>query len=445
MLAPPRPNTPVPVLDYQQIRTSNPATSQLPNEKEQGRESLVEGDGGRREQPQDMKEDTNKTPGTGQEMPPAVPLATLLVSQASPSPITYTVSIQSTPAATLIPEGDPRADIGKPNRPTFDDAKVESAALPGVNQDTSKMGELSKPGPPASSEEPSALPAVTVNTPLPGQNQANPIIGDLASLPVPLSPPPPPALVDSPASTSSLSSAPTPSVVQSSTFSSVSTESRRSTETSLTMSSSTFTPSPVTSFVTITRSTQAKEEAPITSALTGTFPTSAAITSIIPTNGANPQAIAVAQSVTGILSSMTVMATASLTPTIQPSSEEDGTILHPTARTLLILFVILGALSILIAIVVCMMTRSHRKRSRAQKQAFANQNPYDAPNAPVGVTTHISANPNDNPFLTVSEKAIVDRAASPDGASGLNNASSISDAITAFINKSRRMTYKISP
>ena len=74
------------------------------------------------------------------------------------------------------------------------------------------------------------------------------------------------------------------------------------------------------------------------------------------------------------------------------------------------------------------------------------QNPYNASSDRIGVTTHISASPNDNPFLTVSEKAIIDRAASPDGAiTDANTSSSFSDAISSFVKKSRRLTYKISP
>lgn len=74
-----------------------------------------------------------------------------------------------------------------------------------------------------------------------------------------------------------------------------------------------------------------------------------------------------------------------------------------------------------------------------------NQEQFQASSDHVGVTTQISANLNDNPFLTASEKAIVDTAAPPDGTSDVNNSASISDAISSFIQKSRRLTYKISP
>jgi len=74
-----------------------------------------------------------------------------------------------------------------------------------------------------------------------------------------------------------------------------------------------------------------------------------------------------------------------------------------------------------------------------------NRNSYDASNDRLGVTTHIFADPNENPFLTASERAIIDTAASPDGASDPNNSSGISVAISSYIKKSRRLTYKISP
>jgi precorrin isomerase len=77
---------------------------------------------------------------------------------------------------------------------------------------------------------------------------------------------------------------------------------------------------------------------------------------------------------------------------------------------------------------------------------MANQTPYDASSDRVGVTTHISATSvNENPFLTASEKAIIDRAASSSGDPDAMKQLNFSDAISSFINKSRRLTYKISP
>jgi hypothetical protein len=64
----------------------------------------------------------------------------------------------------------------------------------------------------------------------------------------------------------------------------------------------------------------------------------------------------------------------------------------------------------------------------------------------VAVTTHVTVAPHDNPFLTASEKAIIDTASS-DGASekNLEKSSSFSDAVNSFVEKSRSLAYKISP
>lgn len=102
-------------------------------------------------------------------------------------------------------------------------------------------------------------------------------------------------------------------------------------------------------------------------------------------------------------------------------------------------------MSIIVAIVISIMVRSHKRRSGASKNNARHQGPYDASDDRTGVTTHISADPNDNPFLTASEKAIINRAASPDGEIDMNNSSRFADAISSFINKSRSLTYKISP
>ncbi|XPS79435.1 hypothetical protein M3J09_011418 [Ascochyta lentis] len=390
-------------------------------------------------------------PRRGQDTPPPIPLAAPSASQAPAPQTVYTISFLPAPAATLIPDGGTRAGIeGLPgqnqNKPNLDGAKIEAETLPGVNQDTSNMGEPLNPGVQVNPKQPSAAPEITVNRPLPGQNQANPIMGEPAPLPVPSPLPPPLTVVQSPAPQPSSSRAPTPSSVLSTNTSTAPSDSRKSTQTSSAVLSSTATPLSVATFVTITRSNQGKEQAPVTTlSLTSAFPTPIISASVIPMDTATPQAIAVVQSISGMLSSATMVATATLTPAVLSSDQQDGGILHPTARILLIVFVILGALSILIAIVVCMMVRSHKRHSRAQKQAVISQNPYDASSDRIGVTTHISANSNDNPFLTTSEKAIIDRAASPNGTPDMNYSSSISDAITSFINKSRRLTYKISP
>ncbi|KAF3005832.1 hypothetical protein E8E13_008559 [Curvularia kusanoi] len=120
------------------------------------------------------------------------------------------------------------------------------------------------------------------------------------------------------------------------------------------------------------------------------------------------------------------------------------------ARTMLILFVILGALSMIIAIIAFTLIRSRKKRSRAEAQARIENNintPTTPPIDKIGVTTHISAETTDNPFLTASEKAILNRVSQSE-IGGLNPSSQstrFSDAVNLFIEKSRRLTYKISP
>ena len=77
-----------------------------------------------------------------------------------------------------------------------------------------------------------------------------------------------------------------------------------------------------------------------------------------------------------------------------------------------------GAAAILLAFGIVMMMRSHKKRSEPM-QREPGDIPFDGSSdqSEYRVMTHISANNaiNDNPFLTESEKAIVTRAASPDG------------------------------
>jgi hypothetical protein len=126
----------------------------------------------------------------------------------------------------------------------------------------------------------------------------------------------------------------------------------------------------------------------------------------------------------------------------------------------------LGAISILIAFgVVCIMRRN-RKRAQSRQQRPSNEELKT--DTGYGVTTLISANESldKNPFLTESEKAIVTRAATPDGELGVStdpstfdeceilitaqeNTTSPSarfiDAVNSFVAKSRRLTYKITP
>ncbi|OSS54780.1 hypothetical protein B5807_01401 [Epicoccum nigrum] len=127
------------------------------------------------------------------------------------------------------------------------------------------------------------------------------------------------------------------------------------------------------------------------------------------------------------------------------SAMSNGGGLNPMARTLLIVFVILGVLSLVVAIIIFVMINSRRKRSRTETQASNGPDTPTAQDDTIGVTTHITAEPSDNPFLTASEKAIVSRLSVPNTMENPNAHTRFSDAVSSFIEKSRRMTYKISP
>jgi hypothetical protein len=217
------------------------------------------------------------------------------------------------------------------------------------------------------------------------------------------------------------------------------------------VSSSPLSLSSVTSFVTLTRSEQGKENS---------SPTLAPPSIVKPTITATPQAIAVGQSLTVIFSSTGTIAAASSTATAVADTQ-GGSSLHPTMRTLLIVFVILGkssltlsnqtvtyvsigVLSLIVAIIAFTLVRSHRRRS-AQQQNMRDLPASDRPNERIGVTTHITAEPNDNPFLTASEKAIISTASTDAVSENVKNSSRFSDAVSSFIEKSRSLTYKISP
>lgn len=78
-----------------------------------------------------------------------------------------------------------------------------------------------------------------------------------------------------------------------------------------------------------------------------------------------------------------------------------------------------------------------------QEKALKAQASID--DSKIGNTTQISAEANENPFLTASEKAIINRASAAKDAPDVNSPSRFSDAVSSFIEKSRRLTYKISP
>ena len=355
MLTPRWPDTPVLVLDTHLVRKRDLTISNDRNG--QRRDGLMDEVGGRRGQPGEMLKGVNATTGSagraGQEQPH--PTASVLpVSQARPTRTTYIVSVQSTQSAATRSEGGARVEIEalpgqNQDKPSLDDVKIQPQVLPGVNQDTSNMGEVPKP---VTAATPTSAPAITVDRPLPGQNQANPIMGEVLPLPAPTAPAPPtlptlpsqppplPPPVSSTSSALSPSSEVSASLLQATMVSTSLASSTVSMPVSI-ITSSMFTPSAITSFVTITRSEQGKEGSKATLALSSTLPSSISETSTDQTESATPQAVAVAQSIPGVISATTAIATITLTPTAT-ASDQGGSILHPTARTLLILFVILG-------------------------------------------------------------------------------------------------------
>ncbi|KAF3044624.1 hypothetical protein E8E12_005382 [Didymella heteroderae] len=503
-------NFPVQVLDRPLIQERNTDTSSGPDEK--GREGLVGGDRRPGRQSEDMIKNINvnsTSNSSAQERTRPTPATFPAPKQLPSSLATYAVAVQATSSATSRPEGGARVEIGSlPGqnqiKPSLDDAKIDAPALPGVNQDTSNMGDAPKPVMPAADGNdlppPPGPPAMTVDKPLLGQNQAMPPAAPGPPAPggppgppgslggpqppgtpgrSPLSPgpstqaspglpaPPPPSAPSGPPGPPGLSRPPmaappppgppppaaaappppgpppppappamTSTPISLSTASTSTTTTTSSTTTSkqilTSVSSTSRFLSPVTSFVTLTRSEQGKGNSP---------PTLAPPSIASATTTATPQAIAVGQSLTALVSSTSAIVAASSTSTALASTQV-GSGLHPTMRTLLIVFVILGVLSLIVAIIAFMMIRSHRRRSSNQ-QSPRDQAASDVPSDRIGVTTHITADPHDNPFLTASEKAIIDTA-STDGASE-KNSSRFSDAVTSFVEKSRSLTYKISP
>jgi hypothetical protein len=120
--------------------------------------------------------------------------------------------------------------------------------------------------------------------------------------------------------------------------------------------------------------------------------------------------------------------------------------------------------------------KEKKKRAKLSAEALGAsreaEDPFATQDSQLGVTTQITANPRqsstrssvsgssgpspgDDPFLTESEKAILTRVASRDGEANANvdlnlNSSGesrrgFSEAVKAFIVKSRRLTYKLGP
>ncbi|OAL49333.1 hypothetical protein IQ07DRAFT_645300 [Pyrenochaeta sp. DS3sAY3a] len=326
--------------------------------------------------------------------------------------------------------------------------KIDSEVLPGLNEEPKRLGEQPKTSPLAGNGAVAApLPqAITVNRPMPGKNQPIPIMDEAAAssfmvlndLPVPTS--------------EATSTAEAIHAVAESTSSTIVSSVEVSTSSIALPSRIISTPtSPIpssTTFATVTTSDQLTGQGLVTSEITSPAQSATAA-----------QLFSAIASVT-ISSSTLASSTASPQATSISADAQQQSRLGPLARTLFIIFGVLGAVTILIAFAIIIMMKSSKKRSQTPEEQQPNESPIpdnffdnaSSAQSEYSVTTHISATNsvtnNNNLFLTESEKAIVTRAATPDGepSANLTNAGSrFTDAINAFIEKSRRLTYKITP
>ncbi|KAH7072706.1 hypothetical protein BKA63DRAFT_48739 [Paraphoma chrysanthemicola] len=226
-----------------------------------------------------------------------------------------------------------------------------------------------------------------------------------------------------------------------SVFSTSLTPSSRNFIASIVPSSSSISTTSQTRFVTLTWGQQGKEQAPVT---LESYQTSIAV----PTTQSSRT---ISRSSSLVASTVTLPTPAAFSLAAANTFAREGGRLTPLARTLFIVFGVLGALAILIAFGVIIMMRCSRKRKPARLNNQGDISDYTFDSSWKGKepqrTTHFSANRSVT-SMTESEKAIVMRAASPDGEPDpemTNPGSRISDAINAFVAKSRRLTYKLSP
>ncbi|KAH5438127.1 hypothetical protein HBI47_060150 [Parastagonospora nodorum] len=297
-------------------------------------------------------------------------------------------------------------------------AELDTVPMPGKNQIMPKLNITSIGN----------LPAAAIGRPLPGKNQPRPILDGVAASLTQLVEPEPLSTLSwssSSSSTSTLSS-------------------------SLTTSSPISTSTPISSFATLTRSQPGNGQAPISSVIVS-----------------SSQATLVASSLSTTLSSILVVTSVITAPTGQPILNATANAelrqrarLTPLARTLFIIFGALGAAALLIAFGVVVILQVKKKHAREAQERPAEpdfdyfRNDGNPSFGELNFTTDASVSNNtrnsfhDNPFLTESEKAIVTRAVTPDEERDSHSHLSIStfnDDIKAFIAKSRRLTYKISP
>ncbi|KAI4951291.1 hypothetical protein J4E91_004000 [Alternaria rosae] len=276
--------------------------------------------------------------------------------------------------------------------------------VPGMNQETPVL--LTTPGvtplaTPETSTALSATPAITVGKPMPGKNQPKPtmdvsavsfmILSDSSSTAVPtissLSAVSTSIATATESSTSSFS--PPPTLVISTTTATASSK----------MTKSSSLP-PVLTFVTVTRTAQGKEDA------------QSSTQTILA-----PQAVTTRQSSSSGLRTLPLASGSAIPSSLATAvSVEPQQGLTPLARTLFILFGVLGFVTILLAFSLTLIMRSNRRRAQAARQQ-AIRSPseeiveYDG----YGNTTRVSAKSSIRNFLTEPEKAIVNRAATPDG------------------------------
>ncbi|KAI2479440.1 hypothetical protein Ptr902_08705 [Pyrenophora tritici-repentis] len=345
-------------------------------------------------------------------------------------------------------------------------ARIDSDALPGVNQSKPELIGGAR-------ENSDALPGVNqgqpelVNGLMPGKKQPLPTAitdGSASSLPTSASPgtSSSPAVTESstvlqPSGESSIISSET-SVIQTPSSSTVISSTPSTAAPSIT-STPDLLPQIVT-FVTVTR-TEGKEYYSTESLA-------------IPKSVNTPQMFS--SSIPAPPAMETVLAVPAASDSIEPQRG-----LTPVSRALFILFGVLGILSMIIALVVfCIMRSNKKKRMQAFQQRtpnpFADDVKHDddhrrttRASSEYGRNTQITSDyggtirasseysrptrassiyPPNRPVMTDSEKAIVDRAATPDGSQEANNKkpnARLTDAINTFITKSRRLTYKITP
>ncbi|EUC28242.1 hypothetical protein COCCADRAFT_9342 [Bipolaris zeicola 26-R-13] len=307
---------------------------------------------------------------------------------------------------------------------------VDAAALPGVNQ--ADPGTLSRPMPGVNQADPGRMDGL-----MPGKNQPPPSIGDAAAAQL---------LEDMPIS------------VLCTTLTTYTTLTKTRTDPALTTSESGMGPGFSWPTPAITSISSAASSA------TG-FPLLPSFSTFILFSQSEDIREQVTASTKSINTPLAVTASSALTavsvPTFQPTSSVvassatggSGRGLTPLSRSLFVLFGVLGAITMLIALAIFFMARRNKRRQQLAERYIEENASFEEKKGGAlgyGNTTHISAERTDNgpTVLTDSERNIVRRAATQDGQPEVHitaPGARLHDAINLFIAKSRRLTYKISP